>query len=91
MEDIEDDRSEVLAAAEVDRGGLQPLAHAASAAAKTTRTNGGFRHRMALLMLDTLYNVYNTLWRRCTANAREHDHQGSESVYSHIARITDLG
>ena len=42
MEDIEDDRSEVLAAAEVDRGGLQPLAHAASAAAKTTRTNGGF-------------------------------------------------
>ena len=31
---IEDDRSEVLAAAEVDRGGLQPLAHAASAAAK---------------------------------------------------------
>ena len=41
-EDIEDDRSEVLAAAEVDRGGLQPLAHA-SAAAKTTGTNGGFR------------------------------------------------
>ena len=53
MEDIEDDRSEVLDAAEVDRGGLQPLAHAASAAAKTTRTKGGFRHRMALLMLDT--------------------------------------
>ena len=52
MEDIEDDRSEVLDAAEVDRGGLQPLAHAASAAAKTTRTKGGFRHRMALLMLD---------------------------------------
>ena len=26
MEDIEDDRSEVLAAAEVHRGGLQPLA-----------------------------------------------------------------
>ena len=42
MEDIEDDRSEVLDAAEVDRGGLQPLAHAASAAAKTTRTNGVF-------------------------------------------------
>ena len=42
MEDIEDDRSEVLDAAEVDRGGLQPLAHAASAAAKTTlgRTGG---------------------------------------------------
>ena len=56
MEDIEDDRSEVLAAAEVDRGGLQPLAHAASAAAKTTRTNGGFRHRMALLMLDYCQN-----------------------------------
>ena len=30
MEHIEDDRSEVLAAAEVHRGGLQPLAHAAS-------------------------------------------------------------
>ena len=42
MEDIEDDRSEVLAAAEVDRDGLQPLAHAASAAAKTTRTNRVF-------------------------------------------------
>ena len=56
MEDIEDDRSEVLDAAEVDRGGLQPLAHAASAAAKTTRTKGGFRHRMALLMLDYCQN-----------------------------------
>ena len=42
MEDIADDRSEVLAAAEVDRDGLQPLAHAASAAAKTTRTNRVF-------------------------------------------------
>ena len=42
MEDIEDDRSGVLAAAEVDRDGLQPLAHAASAAAKTTRTNRVF-------------------------------------------------
>ena len=42
MEDIEDDRSEVLAAAEAHRGGLQPLAHAASAAAKTTRTNRVF-------------------------------------------------
>ena len=52
MEDIEDDRSEVLDAADVDRDGLQPLAHAASAAAKTTRTKGGFRHRMALLMLE---------------------------------------
>ena len=52
MEHIEDDRSEVLAAAEVHRGGLQPLAHAASAAAQKTRTNGGFRSRTALLMLD---------------------------------------
>ena len=50
MQDNEDDRSEVLAAADVDRGGLQPLAHAASPAAKPTRTNGGFRYRMALLM-----------------------------------------
>ena len=56
MEDIADDRSEVLAAAEVDRGGLQPLAHAASAAAKTTGTNRGFRHRMALLMLEKVFS-----------------------------------
>ena len=39
MEDIEDDRSEVLAAAEVHRGGLQPLAHAAS---KPVGRTGGF-------------------------------------------------
>ena len=56
MEDIADDCSEVLAAAEVDRGGLQPLAHAASAAAKTTGTNRGFRHRMALLMLEKVFS-----------------------------------
>ena len=49
MEHIEDDRSEVLAAAEVHSDGLQPLAHAASAACGT---NGGFRSRTALLMLD---------------------------------------
>ena len=42
MEDIEDDRSDVLAVADVDRDGLQPLARAASAAAKTTRTNEVF-------------------------------------------------
>ena len=42
MEGIEDDRSDVLAAADVDRDGLQPLARAASTAAKTTRTNGVF-------------------------------------------------
>ena len=43
---IEDDRSEVLAAAEVHRGGLQPLAHAASA--PPGRTGGFVAERLYL-------------------------------------------
>ena len=39
MEDIEDDRSDVLAAADVDSDGLQPLAHTASILGGITRTN----------------------------------------------------
>ena len=34
------------------------------------------------ISLYTIKRPTTPLWRRCTANAR--DHQGSESVYSHI-------